>query len=297
MSPAAGLQGAHAMLRGAFAFAAASAVVAWAGVRRMATRAALQGCMSPPESSLLSPERHRVLPANARGRLVIVGDVHGCADEFELLLEKASFRRGVDTLVTVGDLVNKGPDSRRCVQIAMDNFAVGVRGNHEDNVLRHVDGMPEQWPSKESRRTALSLTADHLRYLASLPLSLSIPQYDLLIVHAGLVPSKTPHDMVPNDLMNMRNVRADGTPSRLFADGEPWAALWSGPPTVVFGHDALRGLQRYKHAIGLDTGCVYGGKLSAVVYPGAELVQVDALAEHSPKTAPESAVKASRARK
>jgi hypothetical protein len=77
-------------------------------------------------------------------------------------------------------------------------------------------------------------------------------------------------------LLNVRTVRADGTPSKRPDDGPLWGTLWRGPELILFGHHARRGLQQHPHAIGLDTGCVYGHALTACVLPERRIVSVDA---------------------
>lgn len=64
-------------------------------------------------------------------------------------------------------------------------------------------------------------------------------------------------------------------------DGLPWASVWTGPHFIVFGHDAVRGLQAYPYALGLDTGCVYGRQLSAVRWPSKKMVSVPCLSKHT----------------
>jgi hypothetical protein len=89
------------------------------------------------------------------------------------------------------------------------------------------------------------------------------------LAHGRFHPQDTPEEL----LLNMRSVLPNGTAS-VWVDGLPWASVWTGPHFVVFGHDAVRSLQSYPYALGLDSGCVYGNQLSAVRWPSKQMVSV-----------------------
>jgi hypothetical protein len=217
-------------------------------------------------------------------RTFIVGDVHGCREELEDLLEQARWDEH-DQLVTVGDLVAKGPDSLGVVRLMRKLGARAVCGNHDQhcllwwNAVREGQQPPELKPAH--RRVVDALGAADWQWLADLPYYLELPEHDALVVHAGLLPGVPLHEQRPHDLMNMRSVLPDGTASRTYEEGTPWPTLWRGPRLVVFGHDAVRSLQQHPHAIGLDTGCVYGGWLTGLWLPDRDLVSVPARATYA----------------
>lgn len=97
-----------------------------------------------------------------------------------------------------------------------------------------------------------------------------------LFVHAGFVAGLKMQRQNPRLMMNMRSILPDGSATAKHFSNWPWARLWDGPESVVFGHDADRGLQLYDRATGIDTGCVYGGRLTAYLLPEQKLVSVSA---------------------
>lgn len=200
--------------------------------------------------------------------------MHGCIGELRELLDVAGWRPE-DRLVLAGDLVAKGPDSRAVVELARTHGALAVLGNHDAHVLKGRGGALDALKGTH-REAARSLTEPDWQYLERLPLWLDFPELNTLVVHAGLLPSVPLAQQPRHLLLNLRSLEADGSGSTRVEGGVPWASRWPGPRFVVFGHDALRGLQRHPHALGLDTGCVYGGQLSAVWLPERRLVQVAA---------------------
>jgi len=203
------------------------------------------------------------------GRTIIVGDLHGCADEFCDLLESVAFAQGVDDLVLVGDLVARGPDSRGAIDRARSLGARCVRGNHDEKLLRwwHADRAGGQRKVRLGERHAIAaaqLDDEHFVFLATTPLTLALPSHGARVVHAGVDPSCPIDAQDPALLMNIRSIDADGRATRKL-DGTPWARAWEGPEHIVFGHDARRKLQLEPNATGLDTGCCYGRSLTALV--------------------------------
>lgn len=212
------------------------------------------------------------------GRIIIVGDIHGCLAELRSLLDEVAFSRD-DALVSVGDLVGKGPDGAGVVRFFLAGGHRAVRGNHDEKLLAYRrDGRGTL--SESHRAHAEALRERDWEWLSLLPLWIRLREHDALVVHAGLVPGVRLKRQEPKVLMNLRSIRPDGAPSRKI-EGTPWAKLWPGPELVVFGHDAVRGLQRWPHAVGLDTGCVYGGALSALVLPERAVVSVPAFDVYS----------------
>lgn len=216
-------------------------------------------------------------------RTIFVGDVHGCADELGDLLDALKYAQGVDTLVVVGDLVARGPDSGGAVRRAREAGAIGVRGNHDEKVLlwwraaqAHGRGVADRKIRLSDRhRVAVGQLMDpEFEWLDSLPLMKRFAAHNIVVVHAGVDPRHAFEQQEAVNLLHIRSVDEHDRPTRTL-DGRPWARVWSGPEHIVFGHDARRALQLESFATGLDTGCCYGRALTALVLEEGESVAID----------------------
>jgi len=200
-------------------------------------------------------------------RTILFGDVHGCHDEWRDLIAK--LRAGPDDdLISVGDLICKGPDSAATLDLAfsLPNLRC-VIGNHEERHLRAWRGGRDL--SAPHDLEVIAQLADryepYLEKIASWPYYLDEP--DFLVVHAGLRPGVPLEEQSVDDLVSLRT---------LGPEGPPWYVRYDGPKLVVYGHWAMAGLVVRDRTIGLDTGCVYGGELTALVLPDRDLVSVPA---------------------
>ena len=213
-------------------------------------------------------------------RTIIVGDVHGCLDELQALLRQCGVVRG-DRVVLAGDLVAKGPDSRGVVQLVREMGALAVLGNHDDFCI-DVWRRRHQAEARRPRRWLLdTLDESDWAFLESLPLFLRLGAEgeggpEVAVVHAGAVPGVPLEEQERDNLLSLRSLVGGSAPSRRLLMRWPWAAAWRGPEHIVFGHDAVRGLQQYPLATGVDTGCVYGRELTALELPSRRIYKVPA---------------------
>lgn len=223
---------------------------------------------------MVSPDapRHVVLPdAAQRARVIIVGDIHGCCDEFRDLLRAVDYTVGADTLILVGDLVNKGPKSAEVVRLARELRCHAILGNHELQALHGAKARKGGANADVLKGFAWTddLTPADVEFLQHLPYTIRLPLHNALVVHAGLLPAVAVAEQSPWDMTTMRNVRpTPDDPTRFVATeegGVAWASAWQGPEHVYFGHDAKRELQVWPHATGLDTG---GRRRSSASRPG-----------------------------
>ncbi len=163
-----------------------------------------------------------------------------------------------DLVVFVGDLIRKGPDSLGVVELVLehDNFR-SVRGNNEQKLL---DGDVELDEFGE----------DEIESVREFPAAISWE--DTLVVHGGVDPRKPLSDHSIDDLETTRSMDPDGSYDRPF-----WFEQYDGPRRVFFGHTVLERPVEREWAVGLDTGCVYGGELTAYDYRRDEFVTQESL--------------------
>lgn len=184
----------------------------------------------------------------------VVGDVHGCAHELEEFLSLA----GVSRVVLVGDLFSKGPDPVGVWRLIREHRLEAVLGNHDAALLAVQDTSRDDHAARCAAK--MDRSADGWRdWVGALPLFGSVGEYT--VVHAGLHPSGCLERTTRAHALTMRHWPfRDRTAPR-------WHEVYTGNRRVIFGHDARGGLVRVERdgvpwLVGLDTGCVYGGRLS-----------------------------------
>ena len=210
-------------------------------------------------------------------RVIIYGDIHGCLYEFEELRKKIEVSKN-DIEISVGDFLNKGPYSLNTLRYLNYHDIRAVMGNNEEKIIRlyqkyQKEGKPYLKKIKKSdKKTILELEDKDINYLKSLPYYMKIDA--LTIVHGGIVNGmKLSEDMPEGEkklLTQLRffNKAHEPIPYDDFENRETfWSEEYDGKEGfVIFGHHPFPEVKIDKYAIGIDTGCVYGGALTAIVF-------------------------------
>ncbi|MDJ1467208.1 polynucleotide kinase-phosphatase [Xanthocytophaga flava] len=241
------------------------------------------------------------------GPFDIIGDVHGCFDELKELLEKLGYQ--FDTTNTfsvtppagrkaffVGDLVDRGPNSpdvlRLVMQMVKEDKALCVPGNHDVKLLKYLNGRNVQLKHGLDR-TVEQLASVSQEFLEEVKVFLDglishfvVDDGRLVVAHAGLK-----EEMQGRGSGAVREFCLYGeTTGEIDEFGLPvrinWAAEYRGKTMVVYGHTPVVEAQWQNNTIDIDTGCVFGGKLTALRYPEKELVSVKAKEVYAQSTRP-----------
>lgn len=252
-------------------------------------------------------------------RIICIGDVHGCLEELKELIETIDPVAKNDRVIFVGDLVDRGPDSPGVIRYIREKGFECVAGNHDNKFARFYQhekkrqasltlmaNDPSQKPyknpmriRKDRRITYDSLADEDRQWLVGLPNFIHLTKHNLLVVHAGVQPGVDPLTQSGNVYRHCRYVNKDtgkleNLDTTTFAkpkNSELWADLYDGTLDIVYGHHVgdmekpeVKLNKSGGKTIGIDTGCCFGGHLSAYVVdePGGAhyFVQVKAKKVH-----------------
>ncbi len=262
---------------------------------------------STPEERDQAEIQIQKLPCNRKehsGPFDLIGDVHGCCDELENLLTLLGYRPETNepfggptwrhpegrTAVFVGDILDRGPrilDTYRLVRsMIAAKTGLAVQGNHELKVYRHFkSAKQEPRPSilqtlreieQEDPSVQKDVVRDLMDFLEGLPHHLVLDGGRLVAAHAGLR-----EDLQGRDSGLVRNQALFGDANARFDEETEttrmeWVHQYRGRALVVYGHTPVNESGILNRTINIDTGCVFGGRLTALRYPELEIRHVEA---------------------
>lgn len=210
------------------------------------------------------------------GKIFAIGDIHGCFDKLEALMGILDINFGKDTLLFVGDYIDRGPRSKEVVDYMIDlgrqhDRVVFLKGNHEFLLERYLKGTEthmflanggdttlESYLKGDGGRKDQILPPDHLAFFDSLGYYYETDDY--IFVHAGLKPRVVLEKQKKLDLLWIRD-------EFIYSD-------FNFGKRVIFGHTPFREPLILENKIGIDTGAVYGNKLTCVELPALRFFSV-----------------------
>lgn len=230
-------------------------------------------------------------------RTIIYGDLHGCLEEFKELRLKVNPLEH-DQEIAIGDILDRGPSSTELLKYIRENKISSILGNHEYKYVRykkHQDNFIKNniknpiVLDNEQLKIFNNLTNEDFEYLKSLPFFIKVG--NLVLIHAGITNKINLLSAKKRELENTLWIRAldeNQTPLSLENTNQINAKFWSeyydgNQGFIVYGHNRFDDVKIDKYAIGIDTGCVYGNKLTALIvhdtivpFSNYEIMQVSA---------------------
>ncbi|MCC7360357.1 MAG: metallophosphoesterase [Anaerolineales bacterium] len=245
--------------------------------------------------------RREPLPPNRRdlsGPFDLIGDVHGCFDELLLLLEQLGYHLGERvtpppgrTAVFVGDLVDRGPRATAVLALVMglaaESAALCVAGNHDNKLLRQMQGRHVHLTHglaesvAQLARETPEFRARVLAFLGGLTSHYVLDSGRLVVAHGGLKESLHGRDDLAVREFSLYGATTGATDALGLPVRLNWAADYHGAALVVYGHTPVAEPLWQNNTVNLDTGCVFGGRLSALRYPERQIVAVPALRRYA----------------
>ncbi|MCK5877823.1 MAG: AAA family ATPase [Candidatus Marithrix sp.] len=227
------------------------------------------------------------------GPFDIIGDIHGCFDELLILLEKLGYQiQNTNSqynvihpqgrkVIFLGDLVDRGPKTPQVLQLVMDMITAGnafcVKGNHDMKLLRRLTGHGTKLTHglaesiQQLQTTSIAFRQQVIEFIEKLPEHYVFDMGKLVVAHAGL-PEKL-HGRKTGKVFEFALYgKTIGRNKAGFPIRHNWAADYKGSTIVVYGHTPILNAQWVNNTICIDTGCVFGGELTALRYPEKELV-------------------------
>ena len=227
----------------------------------------------------------------------VIGDIHGCLIEFKELLNKINYNPETHRVILAGDIVDRGEYSLDCIHFVQELNLECVLGNHENFYIRwnknneifKSTGQKNKMRSNENKlKLFAQLSFQDIQWMKSLPHFIHINK-DWTLIHAGIEPALPFEKQYSDALFHTRYVDDRGHSRSLNKDfSQPentvfWTEKYTGQKNFLYGHSVhSRTDPRIDKninggtCIGLDTGCVYGGKLTAYCIETKEFVQVQA---------------------
>ncbi len=226
-----------------------------------------------------------------KNRTIFVSDIHGCIEEFDELLSKLAYSKDTDRLILLGDLIDRGPDSVAVVRRAREMDLECVMGNHDYKFLKWWRSVGSQADVYGKHPHYTQFSDEDINYIARMSRYIKIEGFNLLVVHAGLRPGISLEKQAKDDLYYIRYIDSEHKfvslkkINRIGSKEGAGAHFWTefGPfgYNIVYGHNVwpepkVETFSDGMIAYGIDTGCCFGGKLTALIWETKEIVQVPA---------------------